>query len=210
MTRALLALLLLAGLAGCGHPDQADLRQLEQFRTAPDASVAQASIACDSVDPACARLWLYKGAACARLAEAPSEGQRSAMRACAVSSFRQARTLAAKDPADQAAAMKGLANALKLTRDNDSPLRAEATQELTALLPALRATPDGAPYAGYFQADLLVNDVLAGKATGPAACQALREASASLPGDPLPADLRTRVPALRSVAASQGRSRGCV
>lgn len=210
MIRTLLAVLLLAGLAGCGHPDQADLKQLEQFRSASDATVSQATIACDAVDPACARLWLYKGAACARLAEAPSEGQRSTMRACAVSSFRQARSLAAKDPADQAAATKGLANALKLTRDNDLALRADATAELTALLPALRATPDGGPYAGYFQADLLVNDVLAGRTTGPAACQALKDATAALPADPLPADLRSRVPALRSVAASQTRSRGCV
>ena len=58
-------------LAACGHPDQADLRQLEQFPKDSDATVAQAAIACDAADPVCSRLWLYKGAACARLAEAP-------------------------------------------------------------------------------------------------------------------------------------------
>ncbi len=215
--RPLLRLLpvLLAGalLAGCGHPTSADLAQLQSFQTADDRTVANATIACNAADPVCARLQMQQGAACERLSEAQSAAERAAMRACALRAFRQARALlpANASDADRLAATRGLANALKIARDNelDATARQRDEAELDQLPPALAALPGGAPYAGYYRADAALNRVLTKEIDGAAACDELRSARAGLPGAPLPADLAQRVPPLRGLIESTMRQRSC-
>jgi hypothetical protein len=211
--RVIPVLLLGALLAGCGHPTSADLTQLQGFQTANDRTVATATIACDAADPVCVRLNLQQGAACERLTEAQSATERATMRACALRAFRQARALlpANASDADRLAATRGLANALKIARDNEmnAATRQQYEAELDQLLPALAALPGGAPYAGYYRADAALNRVLAKEIDGAAACAALRSAQADLPGAPLPADLAQRVPTLRGLVDSTTRQRSC-
>src|SRR3954447_19016823 len=110
-------------LAGCGHPTTGDLEQLKRFESSQNRAIVAETIACDAADPACVRLWLIQGAACEQMSEQmPSTAERAAMRACAVRDFRQAATLAPRDPAnpDRFAATRGLANALKIARDNEA------------------------------------------------------------------------------------------
>ena len=206
-------LLLAALLAGCGHPTSADLTQLQSFQTANDRTVATAAIACDSADPVCVRLNLQQGAACERLSEAQSAAERAAMRACALRAFRQARALlpANASDADRLAATRGLANALKIARDNEmnATTRQQYEAELDQLLPALAAVPGGAPSAGYYRADAALNRVLAKEIDGAAVCPALRSAQADLPAAPLPADLAQRVPTLRGLIEGTMRQRSC-
>jgi hypothetical protein len=211
--RLLPVLLLAVPLAGCGHPTSADLTQLQSFQTASDRTVATATIACDTADPVCARLQMQQGAACERLSEAQSATERAAMRACALRAFRQARALlpANASAADQLAATRGLANALKIARDNemDATARRQDEAELDQLLPALAAVPGGAPYAGYYRADAALNRVLTKEVDGAATCGTLSAARADLPGAPLPADLAQRVPALRGMVEGTMRQRSC-
>ncbi|HST75631.1 MAG TPA: hypothetical protein VLJ20_09695 [Acetobacteraceae bacterium] len=211
--RLLPVLLLAALLAGCGHPTSADLTQLQSFQTADDRTVATATIACDAADPVCARLQMQQGAACERLSEAQSAAERAAMRACALQAFRKARALlpANASDADRLAATRGLANALKIARDNEmnATTRQQDEAELDQLLPALAALPGGASYAGYYRADAALNRVLTKETDAAAACGALRSAQAELPGAPLPADLAQRVPALRGMVEGTMRQRSC-
>jgi hypothetical protein len=213
MSRLLPVLLLVALLAGCGHPTSADLTQLQSFQAANDRTVATATIACDAADPVCVRLNLQQGAACERLSEAQSATERAAMRACALRAFRQARALlpSKASDADRLAATRGLANALKIARDNEmnATTRQQDEAELDQLLPALAALPGGAPYAGYYGADAALNRVLSKEIDGAGACGALRSAQANLPGAPLPADLAQRVPALRGMVEGTMRQRSC-
>ncbi len=211
--RLLPVLMLGALLVGCGHPTSADLTQLQGFQTANDRAVATAVIACDAADPVCVRLQLQQGAACERLSEAQSAAERAAMRACALRAFRQARALLPTNAsdADRLAATRGLANALKIARDNEmnAATRQQDEAELDQLLPALAALPGGAPYAGYYRADAALNRVLTKEVDGSGACDALRAAQADLPGAPLPADLAPRVPALRGLIEGTMRQRSC-
>jgi hypothetical protein len=210
--RLLPVLMLGAPLAGC-HPTSADLTQLQGFQTADDRTVATAAIACDAADAVCVRLQVQQGAACERLSEAQGSAERAAMRACALRAFRKARALLPTNAsdADRLAATRGLANALKIARDNE--MNAAAGQqyeaELDQLLPALAALPGGAPYAGYYRADAALNRVLGKEVDGPGACATLRAAQADLPGAPLPADLAQRVPTLRGLVEGTMRQRSC-
>jgi hypothetical protein len=199
-------LILGIALAGCGHPNSADLTQLQKFQSSDDRTIAAATITCDAVDGVCSRLYLYQGAACEKL----SDQGGAPMRSCAVHAFREAvALLPANAPSqDRLDATRGLANALKVTRDNAMTQAdgEQASAELGKLLPGLASIPGGAPYAGYFGADASVNHVLATGATGPEACATLRSAEASLPAGSVPPDLGSRVSSLRQIIDQRLRS----
>jgi hypothetical protein len=199
-------LVLAVALAGCGHPNSADFTQLQKFQSSDDRTIAAATITCDAVDSVCSRLYLYQGAACEKL----SDQGGPPMRSCAVRAFRESvALLPANAPnQDRLDAMRGLTNALKVTRDN-SMTQADGDQasaDLAKLLPELASIPGGAPYAAYFGADASVNHVLATGAKGPEACAALRSAEASLPAASVPPDLGSRVSSLRQIIDQRLRS----
>ncbi len=200
--------------ACCGHPDSADLQQLQTFQSAGDRAVASATLACDAADPVCVRLAIEQGAACERLTEVSGEAERAAMRLCAVRAFRHAVALlpAAAADGDRLAATRGLANALKIARDNAPKATGERQQdarELDAVASSLALLPGGAPYAGYYQADATVNHVLAQETVSAQACARLRDASVQLAAATDAADLDTRAAGLRQLIAMQMQQRSC-
>lgn len=200
--------------ASCGHPDSADLQQLQTFQSAGDRAVASATVDCDAADPACVRLAIEQGAACERLTEVSGDAERVAMRLCAVRAFRHAVALlpTAAGEGDRLAATRGLANALKIARDNAPRAKGERQQdarELDAVASSLAGLPGGAPYAAYYQADAMVNRVLARETASGQACARLRDASALLGATADTADLNSRAAELRQLIAMQMQQRSC-
>jgi hypothetical protein len=199
-------LTLAVALTGCGHPNSADLTQLQKFQSSDDRTVAAATITCDAVDSVCSRLYLYQGAACEKLGDQGG----APMRSCAVHAFQESvALLPANAPnQDRLGATLGLADALKVTRDNAMTQTdgEQASAELAKLLPILASISGGAPYAAYFGADASVNHVLLTGAKGPEACAMLHSAEGSLPSGSVPPDLAPRVTSLRQIIDQRLRS----
>ena len=209
-----LATLLLA----CSTPSRDSIQLAADLRRSPpgaDLSIADRPFDCDARDRACLTLWLYRGAACATLAESPAtpEPARAARRDCAVASFTRARDLTPADatPDERAETAIRLADALERRRDRAT---AEARQAdnaaiLTAIAP-LRTLPGGAGYADHYAAGVTLNRVQAGDIPPAFRCAELataREAAARASGAPGLPPLTDRTPARRAALAAQ--SGGC-
>ncbi len=206
-------LLGLALLAAC-HPTRSDLTQLQRMEASADPRAnAAEQIACDARDPVCVRLLVLRGAACTRLTEAPDAATRAQSRACAIADFSAAqRLLADSAPAeDRRKVFTGVAEAQKIARDNAGGGAAAGPNEALATTAAtLRAMPGGAAYGAYYAADATVFRAQRAEAVAEA-CRQLSEARQSLPAEPLPADLGSRVRLLRQTidTASRPPARSC-
>ncbi|MBK1660411.1 hypothetical protein [Paracraurococcus ruber] len=210
-------LLLVLAAAAC-HPTQSDLAQLGRMQRQPDPRVnAGEQIACDARDPVCVRLQVARGSACQQLAEAlPTPDERLAQRRCALEAFTAARGLLpdGAEAEDRRQVLVGLAFARSADRDNAptaaNPAAAAARDaELAADLPALRATPRGAPYAAFFEAQSRGWRALRPGLATPDACRLSSEALAALPADPLPDDLRQKATTLRGSLGAFRTAKGC-
>ena len=132
------------------------------------------------------------------------------MRSCAVNDFRAA--IAHLPPtADKLTATRGLAEALRIDRDNDADpaVRAKDTTELGALASQLQGMPGGASYGGYYAANNDLNRVLTRNVPASAACGTLKNAQASLPTGNVPGDLEPRLADLRQNLGDAMRNRSC-
>jgi hypothetical protein len=215
MRRAPLLLLLL--LAACQQqPSREAVHLAGELRRSPPGTteaMADRPFDCDLADRACVTLWLHRGAACARLAEAPTtpEAQRPARRDCAVQSFSRARALL---PADATADERletaiRLADALERQRDRAAGAQRRADNDaILAAIAPLRAAPRGPGdgYADYYAAGVALNRVQSGDIAAGGRCAALAEAreqaasAAEAPGLP---PLGNRIGQRRAAIATQ-------
>lgn len=215
--RPLPLLLLPLLLAACQQPSREAVELAAELRrTPPDAqadALADQPIDCDLRDRACATLWLYRGAACARLAEAATtpEAARPGRRDCAVAAFARAAELTPADApeAERMEAALRLADALERRRDR---AMGEARQtDNAAILAAIAPLQGrrGGP-AAHYAAGVTLNRLLAGDLPPAQRCAALREANAQaamtaeLPGlPPLGDRLAQRRAAIEAALATQ-------
>jgi hypothetical protein len=214
MPRAALLLVLL--LAACQQPSRETVQLAGELRrSSPGSSDAMADrpFDCDVSDRACVTLWLHRGAACARLAEAPTtpDAQRPARRDCAVQSFTRASALMPADATADERLETGIRLADALERQRDRAFGAQRQADNTAILAAiapLRTTPRGPGdgYADYFAAGVALNRVQAGDIPAADRCAALAEAreqaasAAEAPGLP---PLGIRIGQRRAAVATQ-------
>ncbi|WP_372622456.1 hypothetical protein [Falsiroseomonas sp.] len=216
-----LLLLLPLLLAACGGGPSREAVQLagELRRTPPGPAtdaMADRMFDCSEVDRACVTLWLYRGAACARLAEAPetAEGARPLRRTCAVEAFTRARALLPRDatPQERQEVAIRLADVHERRRDRATgDARVAENAAILAAVAPLRGTP-AAPYADHYEAGVALNRVQAGEVLPPARCAVLREASrqaAGTPGGPGLPPLGDRLDQRRAAIAAQLAQEGC-
>jgi hypothetical protein len=210
-----LLLPLVIAVAAC-QPSRADLDQLARMQQAADPRAnAAETISCDTRDVVCARLFLLRGAACAQLTEAPDAASRARNRNCALNDARAAVRLLPENapPEERRRALTGLAEALKISRDNsaDAAAAAALNEEISTTAAALRNVAGGAPYAAYFAADANVFRAQRSGMAEPEACRTLAAARGSLPAAGAPADLARRVTLLGTAidAAMRPPARSC-
>ncbi|HEV7263945.1 MAG TPA: hypothetical protein VGN83_03375 [Falsiroseomonas sp.] len=214
----LLLPLLLAACAG-GPPREAVQLAGELRRTPPGPAtdaMADRIFDCSDVDRACVTLWLYRGAACARLAEAPetAEGARPLRRNCAVEAFTRARALLPRDatPQERQEVAIRLADVHERRRDRATGAARQAENNaILASVAPLRGTP-AAAYADHYAAGVALNRVQAGEVPPAARCAVLREARDQAVGTPagpgLP-PLGDRPDQRRAAIAAQLALEGC-
>jgi hypothetical protein len=219
MRRLFLLLPLL--LAACsGGPSREAVQLAGELRPTPPGAATDAMadrpFTCMEQDRACVTLWLYRGAACARLAEAPEtpDPARPARRDCAVEAFQRARALLPDDATAQErqeVAIR-LADAHERRRDRATgeARQAENGAILAAVAP-LRGS-SAASYADHYAAGVAVNRVQAGEVPQAARCAVLDEARALAAGTPggagLP-PLGDRPDQRRAAIATQRAAEGC-
>ncbi len=218
--RSLLLLLPLA-LAACGGPSREAVQLAGELRRTPPGpatdAMADRAFDCTVQDRACATLWLYRGAACARLAEAPAtpDTARPARRDCAVDALTRARALLPAEATtdERQEVLVRLTDAHERRRDRATgPARQAENTAIAGLLAPLRAEPAGAGYTEHYAAGVTLNRVQAGEIPPPARCAALAEArgqagrAAEAPGLP---PLGDRLAQRRAAIAAQLASEGC-
>jgi hypothetical protein len=185
MRRILLLLPLL--LAACQQPSREAVTLAGELRRVPPGAQSEAmadrGFDCEVQDRACATLWLYRGAACAQLAESAPEAQRPARRQCAVTALRRAGELTPADAPAQERAEPALRLADALERSRDRALgearRADNAAILAAIAP-LPGIPGGTGYAAHYRAGVGINRVVAGDLPPPERCAALAAAGTDL------------------------------
>lgn len=183
------SILLLFSACQQGAQDANRLNQIQQTRD--PRVVAQTPVTCTDVSTVCARLYEEHGGACLDLTESADSAVRAAMRSCAVNDFRQ--SIAHTPPAgDQLLATRGLAEAVRISRDNAANPTADIT-ELDTLASQLQTMPGGAPYGAYYTANNDLFRVLTKKVPAAQACATLKDAQARLPGGNIPQDLNQRL-----------------
>lgn len=219
--RAVLAGLALLLLAACGGPSREAVQLAGELRRTPPGpatdAMADRPFDCAAEDRACVTLWLYRGAACARLAEAPAtpDAARPARRDCAVEAFTRARALLPADAtaAERAETLVRLADAHERRRDRamGAARQAENAAIAEAIAP-LGGLPGGPGYAAHYAAGITLNRVQAGEIVPAARCPALAEArnraaaAAEAPGLP---PLGDRIAQRRAAIATQLAVEGC-
>ena len=220
--RLLLSLILMLPLllAGCGGPPRESVElagALRRTQPGPETdAMADRSFDCAVVDRTCVTLWLYRGAACARLAEAPNTPapQRPARRDCAVDSFERARSLMPSDATAQErqeVAVR-LADAHERRRDRASgDARVAENNAILGAVQPLRGTP-AAAYADHYAAGVTLNRVQSGEIPAAGRCALLAEArsqASGSPGGPGLPPLGDRTAQRRAAIAAQMATEGC-
>jgi hypothetical protein len=218
--RRFVLLLPIVLLAACGGVPRETVELAGQMRRTPagsaDLAIADRSFSCEVKDRACNTLWLYRGVACVRLAEAPGtpDAARVGRRDCAVTSLTRARDLLADDSTaeerQETAAWLAEAHERRRDRASGAARQAENAAILDAIAP-LRGTA-AAGHAEHYAAGVALNRVQAGDIAQPARCAALTEARAqaarAAEGTGLP-PLADRIAQRRAAIATQITAEGC-
>jgi hypothetical protein len=189
--KRLLATSILLLTTACQQGAQ-DANRLNQIQRTHDPRIAaQTPVTCTDVSAVCARLYQEQGGACLDLTESADSATRAAMRSCAVNDFRQA--IAHSPPtSDQLLATRGLAEAVRISRDNAASPAADIT-ELDTLALQLQTMPGGAAYSAYYTANNDLFRVLTKKVPANQTCATLKNAQVRLPGGGAPQDLNQRL-----------------
>jgi hypothetical protein len=188
--------------------DRNDVLQVEINQATSDARSIP-PVTCTEVSEACGRLLGQHGAACLELTESAPASLRAEKRQCALDDFRQA---LAHLPAesDRLFATRGLAEALRVQRDNTTgPERAAAVAELDSLAQQLRGLSGGQVYADYYLANNKLNRVYTKDIPAAQACASLAQARDEVSNDIVPQELSARMANLLQDLSTAMRSRSC-
>lgn len=210
--RKLLVVAALA-LSACGGVPRESVELASELRRAPPGAnlgMADRNFDCAVADRACVTLWLYRGAACAVLAEGPGRPDPSSpeRRDCAVEAFRRAQSLMPSDATqdERLETSVRLADALERRRDRVSGERRRAENDaILAAVAPLRGGP-AAGYADHYAAGVALNRVQAGDIAAEARCATLieaRDAAARATEAPGLPPLGPRLSQRRAAIASQ-------
>jgi hypothetical protein len=221
-------------LARCMSPCRLGALLLLAACTTGDHSSSQASldqgadtaVTCTDVSVDCATRFIHRASDCAQRVNMPNELIAQSRR-CAVENYEAAlrHTPASNPDATRTKALAGLADALKQQRDNaaDGVERNARQQDLDQVTKMLAHAPGGAPYAGYFAADSLVETTLdpalaqsdacarlcQAAAVLPAIADELQKEGAASPGNRQIGDLTLRVNRLHSATVDDLSQRSC-
>lgn len=202
--------LALLTLSAC-QTDRPTGEQLERVENTRDPrNVVSQVVTCTEISEVCGRLYQEHAAACLDLTESAEPATRAQMRSCALTDFRQA--IAHLPPAaDKLPATRGLAEAVRIDRDNN-PDRAAGVADgvqLASLSTQLQGMPGGAPYGRYYASNNDLNRVLTRAVPADQACGTLESARARLPASDVPDDLRPRLADLSQQIGTAMRNRSC-